>query len=347
MTASNVTLTAAQRQNLRLYTVQQSSFHKTIDATGTVDFDQDQSTSVLAPFSGPVTKLLVSIGDRVKAGQPLAEVASPDFATAISTYQKALATAKTNRKLADLDHELLQHNGVAQKEAAQAETDAVNAEADRDAARQALVSLNVDPETISSIEDGKPVARATGVLRSPIAGTVTEKLINPGELLQAGTTACFTVADLSRVWVMTRVFGSDVTAVNVGDTAEVENGLTATNYAGTVQNISPEMDPDTRSVIVRVVVANPNEALKKDMYVTVRIEARRETSGLLVPVSAVLHDDENLPFIYVTQADGSFARSHVTLGYRVGNQYDISSGVKAGDQVVAEGAIFLQFLQSQ
>lgn len=347
VTASNVTLTAAQRQTLRLVTIQQSSFHKTIEADGTVEFDQDQSTSIIAPFSGPVSKLLVSVGDRVTPGQPLADVDSPDFATAISTYQKALATAKTNRKLADLDQGLLQHNGVAQKEAAQAETDAANAEADRDAARQALVSLNVDLQTIKAIDDGKPVARPTGVLRSPIAGTVTEKLINPGELLQAGTTACFTVADLSRVWVMTRVFGSDVTAVSVGDTAEVLTGVTATNFSGTVGNISPEIDPDTRAVLVRVVTANPNDALKKEMYVRVRIQARKEDTGLLAPVSAVLRDDENLPFVYVTQPDGSFARNSVTLGYRVGDQYEIPTGLKGGEQVVADGAIFLQFLQNQ
>ena len=133
-------LTAAQRQSVRIYTVAASSFHATVDTTGMVDFDNDQATSVLSPISGPVTRLLVSLGQKVKKGQPLATVDSPDFAAAISAYQKALATAKTNRHLADLDKDLLEHNGVAQKEAAQAETDAANAEADRDAALQDRVA---------------------------------------------------------------------------------------------------------------------------------------------------------------------------------------------------------------
>ena len=162
MTAGNVTLTAAQRQNLRLYTVATSKFHKTIEATGVVDFDNDQATSVLAPFSGPVSRLLVSLGDHVKKGEPLAAVDSPDFAAAVSAYRKALATAKTDRRLADLDKDLLQHQGVAQREAEQAETDAVNAEADRDAALQALVSLNVQPETIKDIQEGRPIPRIEG-----------------------------------------------------------------------------------------------------------------------------------------------------------------------------------------
>ena len=94
-----------------------STFHKTIQATGAVDFDNDQATGVLAPFSGPVSRLLVSLGDRVKKGDPLAEVDSPDFATAIGAYRKALATAKTDRRLADLDKDLVQHHGVSQREA--------------------------------------------------------------------------------------------------------------------------------------------------------------------------------------------------------------------------------------
>ena len=87
---------------------------------------------------------------------------SPDFAAAVGAYRKALATAKTNRRLADLDEDLLQHHGVAQREADQAETDAVNAEADRDAAMQALVSLNVLPETIKDIQEGRPTPAPRG-----------------------------------------------------------------------------------------------------------------------------------------------------------------------------------------
>jgi cobalt-zinc-cadmium efflux system membrane fusion protein len=347
VTASNVTMTAPQRQHIHLYTVEPSRFRKTIETTGTVDFDNDQATSVLAPFGGPVSRLLVSLGDRVKAGDPLAVVDSPDFATAISAYRKALATARTDRRLADLDKDLFQHHGVSQREEEQAQTDATNAGADRDAALQALVSLQVDPQTIKDIQDGKPVPRVAGVIRSPIAGTVVEKLITPGQLLSAGATPCFTVADLSRVWVMAQIFGSEIASVSPGDPAEVETGIATNGFSGTVDNISALVNPDTRSVLVRVVVENPRDFLKKQMYVRVRIQARRESTGLLAPVSAILRDDENLPFVYVAQPDGSFARRHVTLGYRAGDQYDIAEGLQAGDQIVVDGAIFVQFMQNQ
>jgi membrane fusion protein, heavy metal efflux system len=347
VTPTNVTLTAAQRQNIKLYTVASSSFDRTIETTGVVDFDNDQATSVLAPISGPVSRLVVSPGDKVKKGDPLAYVDSPDFATAISTYRKALVTAHTARRLADLDKDLLQHQGVAQKEADQAETDAASAEADAYAALQTLVSLNVDPQTIKDVEQGRPIARIQGVIRSPIAGTVVEKLISPGQLLQAGTTACFTVADLSRVWVMAQVSDSDLASVHVGDAVDVITGMNARPIKGEVDNIAALVNPDTRLVAARVVVNNMQVLLRKQMYVNVRIHSLHPETGTLVPVSAILRDDENLPFVYVAQTDGSFARRSVTQGYRVGDQFQIPSGLRAGDQIVVDGGIFVQFMQNQ
>ncbi|MGD0258711.1 MAG: efflux RND transporter periplasmic adaptor subunit [Verrucomicrobiota bacterium] len=347
VTASNVTLTAAQRQNIHRYTVEPSQFHKTVDTTGTVDFDDDQATTLLAPMSGPVSRLLVSLGAQVEAEQPLAEVESPDFASAVSAYRKALATAKTARQLAEMDQQLIGQHGITLREAEQAKTDAANAEADAEAALQQLVSLKVAPDTIKAIQAGKPVSRVPGMIRSPIAGTVVERLITPGELLEAGTTPCFTVADLSRVWVMAHLFNTDLGSVSLGDPAEVLTGKTSENFSGTVGNISALVDPDTRSVAVRVVVENPGGVLKKQMYLRVLIHSRAESAGLLVPVSGILRDEENLPFVYVAQPDGSFGRRRVTLGYREGDQYDITSGLKAGDRLVVEGGLFVQFLQNQ
>ncbi len=343
----SVRLTDAQREHVRLFTVAASKYHRTVEANGTVDYDNDQATSVIAPISGPVIRTLVSPGDPVRKGDALAAVDSPDFATAISTYQKALATARTNRRLADLDKDLLEHNGVAQREAAQAETDATNAEADRDAALQGLVALNVPASAIKDIEQGKPVTHLSGMIRSPISGTVTEKLVSPGQLLEAGTTPAFTVADMSRVWVMTQLFGADVAEIKVGDTAEVLSDAFQSHLQGRVDNIPALVDPDTRAVVARVVVDNTDRVLRKQMYVHVLIRAKQESSGTLVPVSALLHDDENLPFVYLAQADGAFSRQHVTVGYRAGDQYDITEGLKPGDRVVDDGSIFLQFMQSQ
>jgi cobalt-zinc-cadmium efflux system membrane fusion protein len=146
---------------------------------------------------------------------------------------------------------------------------------------------------------------------------------------------------------MAQIFGADLASVSVGDPAEVVTGFTSSSLSGKVDNVSALVDPNTRSVAVRVVVENPKALLKKQMYVRVLIQARDETTGLLVPVSAILRDDEKLPFVYVAQPDGSFARQHVTLGYRTGDQYEIVAGLKDRDQIVVEGGIFVQFMQNQ
>jgi len=346
-TPTIVTLTPDQLRHVRLYTVTPSAFHKTVEAAGVVDFDNDQATSVLSPISGPVTRLLVSPGQAVHAGQALAYVDSPDFAAALGAYAKALATARTNRQLADADKDLAQHNGVSAREAQQAETDAVNAEADRDAALQGVVALKLDPEVIKDIQQGHAISRVEGAIRAPISGTLVEKLITPGQLLQAGTTPAFTVANLSKVWVMAQISGLDLSSVANGDAAEVETGEGQPALQGVVDNIAALVNPDTRAVLARVVVDNPRGLLKKQMYVRVKIHSRAESQGFLVPVSAVLRDDVNLPFVYVAQAGGGFARRHITLGYRNGDQYDIPEGLKAGDRIVIDGSVFVQFMQTQ
>ena len=113
-----MTLTQAQLQKITLFTVRAANYRRTVDTTGMVDFDNDQASPVLAPFSGPVSRLLVQPGDKVKKGDALAAVVSPDFATAVSTYRKALVTAQNARRLADLDKDLLAHQGVSAREEA-------------------------------------------------------------------------------------------------------------------------------------------------------------------------------------------------------------------------------------
>src|ERR1700722_18946894 len=186
---ANVTLTPAQRARIRLYTVAQGQYRREVDTSGTVDFDNNQSTQVLAPFGGMVSRLLVEQGAQVKKGDALAAVLSPDFSAAVSAYRKAVVNARNLRRLADLDKDLLAHEGVSQKEADQAESDAVGAEADRDSALQALEAQNVDPQVIADTQAGKPTARVEGIIRSPLPGTVVEKLVSPGQTLQGDTTA--------------------------------------------------------------------------------------------------------------------------------------------------------------
>ena len=340
-------LTPEQRQRIHLARVAADTFSPTVEVTGTVAFDGNHSTQVLAPMSGPVTRLLVELGARVAAGQALANVASPDFAADVAQYRKAIAAAENTRRIADQDQQLWRNDAIARRDLDQAETDAAQALADRDAAAEQLRSLGVDSAGVAAIAQGRAIAAPQGVIRAPIAGVVVERLVTAGQLLTAGATPCFTVADLATVWVMANVFETDLPGVAAGDPADVEPTVGDQRFAGTVDYVGALVDPQTRATAVRIVARNRNDFLKRDMYVRVAIHSRRPRRGLLVPATAVLRDAQNLPFIFVPAPDSSFARRPVTLGQRVGDRLEIARGLAAGESIIVEGGLFLQFAESQ
>lgn len=340
-TTETTTTVKSATSNVRTETVALQSFRKTIDTTGTVAFNQNRTTQVLSPISGPLARIMAGVGSRVSRGEALAIVASPDFAAAVSALRKAEATARNARHIAALDEQLFKNDAIARRDLEQAQTEATNAEADRDAAVQQLRSLGVDEKTISAIEENRPVENLGGIIRSPISGTVVEKLVSPGQLLQAGTTPVFTVADLSSVWVMANVFEADLPSVRIGDAADVVTGSGQT-LRGRVDYIAALVDPNTRAISVRLDVPNPGEVLKRDLYVRVQLHSQQPSQGILVPVSAVLRDDENLPFVFVAKAGGTFERRRVDLGSRLGDQQEIRSGLTTGESIVVEGGLFLQ-----
>jgi cobalt-zinc-cadmium efflux system membrane fusion protein len=342
-----LTVTAAQRQRLHFVTVDSTSYRPVVEVTGTVAFDGDQATTVLSPVSGPVTRVLVQPGDKVSRGQPLAYVTSPDFAAAVADFRKAAATERNLARIAKLDSALFANDALARRDLEQAETDALAAHADREAALAQLRALGLDQATLAKLDSGGSVPVVEAAIRAPLAGTVVERLVSPGQLLEAGATSAFTVANLSRVWVMASVFESDLPSVRVGDAALVTLTNLPDTVKGRVDNIAAEVDPETRATSVRIVVPNSEQLLKKDMYVRVAIQSRRPRDGMLVPVSAVLRDDDNRPIVYVAADSLGFERRSITLGARQGGSYEVTDGLAPGDRVVTEGGLFLQFAQSQ
>ena len=341
-------LTEDQRAKIHLVTVQNTPFRPTLEATGTVAFNGDRSTPVLSPISGPALQILVNPGAVVKKNEALATVSSPDFAAAVAAYRKSESAYRNAKRIADLDEQLFKNDALARRDLEQAQTDEAAAAADRDAAIQQMRALGVQESQIEAIRENKPTMEPLqATIRAPIEGTVVEKLISPGQLLQAGTTQCFTIADLSSMWVLANVFPSDLKDVAVGEPVDVVTDAASLPLTGRVDYVAALVDPSSKAIGVRVLVPNMNHVLRKDMFVHVGIHATHEHTGLLVPTTSVLRDEENLPFVYVAAGNGSFDRRRITLGSRVGDQYEVVSGIKSGDKVVSEGALFLQFAESQ
>lgn len=351
-----VSFTPDQLARLHVQQVALVTFRPLLQTTGTVAFDGDMSTPVLAPISGPVTRILVQPGAVVSAGTPLAIVSSPDFAAAFAEVRKAQGATVQAERIADQDEQLWKNDAIARRDLEQARTDAQSAAADRDAALEQLGAMGVDRQTLDALRDGQGVNSIQGSIRAPISGTVVERLINPGQLLEAGSTLCFTIADLSRMWVEASVFDSELSLVHVGDRVDVVAAAPQPLH-GTVTYIAALVDPSTKATAVRVEVPDPQHLLKRDMYVQVKIHSSRERRGLLIPVAAVLRDEQNLPFVFVERAkDGantavnatpSFARRTITLGTRIDDRYEVTDGLQPGETVITEGALFVQFAQSQ
>jgi len=339
------TLTAEQRQRIHLVQVEPTSFRPMVEATGNVAFNGDKSTQVLSPVSGPATRVVGMPGMRVTAGTPLAYVSSPDFAEAVANYRKAQTAYRNTKRIADRDSALFKNDALARGELEQAQADVAGAAADVDAAVESMRALGVEQSQIDAVREGRTSA-ISAIVRSPIDGTVVEKLISNGQLLAAGSTPCFTVADLSSMWVLANVFANDLPDVTVGAPVDVYTDVRRAPIQGRVDYIAALADPGTKAVQVRVVAPNLNQVLRKDMFVRVQIKSAAEHRGMLVPVSAVLRDDQNLPFVFVAKGTG-FERRRIDLGSRVADKYEITSGLQPNEQVVSEGALFLQFAESQ
>jgi cobalt-zinc-cadmium efflux system membrane fusion protein len=340
---SGITITEAQRGQFQTEKIARRSFSPTIISTGTVAFNGDKSTQVISSISGPVSRIMVNPGDSVVPGQVLALVASPDFAGAIAGFRKAETMLRNAQRIAALDEKLFANDALARAQLDQAKADLASAEADQDAAVQQLKSLGVDEVAIAALRDGKPAPGAVSAIRAPIAGIVVEKLITPGQLLQAGGTPAFTIADLSSVWVMGNVFGDEMTAIRKGTLVAISTDVSSDTLQGTVDYVGALVDPGSKATAVRILVPNRGRILRQNMLVNVAFRGTRAREGVLVPVSAVLRDDENLPFVYLaTDKATRFLRRRIAIAGRTGDFYEVATGLEPGDAVVTKGALYLQ-----
>jgi cobalt-zinc-cadmium efflux system membrane fusion protein len=165
-------------------------------------------------------------------------------------------------------------------------------------------------------------------------------------VIQAGMTACFTISDVSTVWVQGHIYERDLESIRVGDVVDETNSSFPQTFHGVISYIGALIDPATRTTPVRIVTQNPQGTLKKDMFVDAVIHTKSGRGLLFVPTSAILRNDENLPFVYVEAQPGQFAQRLVTLGAQQGDETEIASGCKAGERIVSEGSVFLQFANS-
>ncbi|MGE0043965.1 MAG: efflux RND transporter periplasmic adaptor subunit, partial [Vicinamibacterales bacterium] len=296
--------------------------------------------------SGPVTRIFVDAGARVKRGDPLLDVSSPDFTGAVSAYRVARNRLDLARRTLERDRDLLAHKAIAQKDVEASEADYNDAETQVGTALDALRIYGMTAADLEAADRGAGPAVPELAMRAPIGGTVVEKDVLPGQIVEAGSTVCFVISDVSTVWVQGHVYDSDLAEVRAGNTVEVTSPALPHPYPGVVAYVGAALDPETRTTPVRIVTRNPDGLLKKDLFVDVSIHTAVEHDAVVVPTSAVLYNEDNFPFVYVEASPGQFAERLVTTGARQDDQVQILDGLAAGDRIVSRGSVFLQFAQT-
>ena len=335
-------LPADQMAHIQIYTVAQGPIERTLRLAGAVAYNSYLTTPVITQVGGPISRIVVTPGEHVRAGQPLLYVASPDYSQLRSAYIKARNAVQLADKIYKRDQDLFAHQAISQADLEQAESSRTQADADLQSSEQAIRVLGItNPESIVT----NPSAAELPLL-APLAGEVVERLCSPGQLLQAGATQCFTLSDMNSVWVLVNIYQNDVPYVHVGEEVTIDNEAYPGVVRGKIQYISPALDPTTRTLPARIETSNPGERLKKDMYVTAQVRAGLIPNALAVPDAAVLRDTENMPYVYLQTGANQFARRMVTIGQSQGGKTQIVSGLQAGDKVVGDGSLFLQFQNS-
>jgi cobalt-zinc-cadmium efflux system membrane fusion protein len=305
-----------------------------LDIAARIQADPTRVVRVYAPVSGRLLSVEVRPADYVQQGQVLATLASSELAQARAAYRQAQADAQVKQQALERSHVLYENHVIALRDYQQAQADAQSSAAALASARERLELLNADPDSSSD----------QLAVRAPRSGVVTELSAAPGEFAKSldNSNPLCTIADLSSVWAVGDVYEKDVASINVGALAEV----TAAAYPGKIRRgritaIGSALDTTTRTLKVRVVLANPGLRLKPDMFAMIRVVSAARAS-VVVPEAAVLREGSSA-YVFVQKSPGHFVRRSVTLGRDTDrHQLEVISGLAPGDTVVVEGAELLR-----
>ncbi|MCE7795403.1 efflux RND transporter periplasmic adaptor subunit [Sphingobium sufflavum] len=338
--------TTEQRRQLGTQVIGTGLDPNAVQATGLIAVNGDHSTPVLLPVSGQIGEVYVQAGQHVAQGQPLFSIRSTDFVEArnamlAAAAQRATAAAQlqTAQQNATRQQAIFQTAGGAEKDYRQAQADLIAAQSGMRAADAAAAASR---DRLAILGNPAGGASMTSVYRSPVSGTIASRDVAPGQYVTAGGSApLMTISDLSRVWLVAQVAENDAPNVRVGDTVQVTTpAWPGRVFSATIDNVAPELDAVTHRLPVRATVANPDLALKPQMFASFSIRRRTAGSALLVPSTAVIHEGDSAR-VWVVGRKGLLWTRLVTVGDSANGYDTIVSGLKPGERIVTTGAIFV------
>ena len=344
-----------QLHQLEVVNVESHAFLDRRSAIGQIAFNEDASTPVLTPFSGRVTRLIAKVGDRVKSGDPLLEIDSPEqvppqneFTAALSARNKASAqlalaqiVEKRTRDLYDGKAAPFKDLQQAEAQLAAAQNEMRSTETAFEAARIRLRILGRTEAEISELEQKGAISRITRIT-APIDGTVISRKVGPGQQVKSDSVEpLYVIADVSTMWLKAQIFEQDIASVRIGQ--EIEAKVAAVpnrTFTTRIANIGSASDLNTRRVMVRSEIDNPDGVLKSEMFATFKIGIAEPSVTPAVPVDAVIREGDTAT-VWIEAEPRLFKRRVVDIGIQQDGLTQIRRGLAVGERVISRGAIFV------
>jgi cobalt-zinc-cadmium efflux system membrane fusion protein len=333
-----VEVTAEMGQQFRVESAQMASIAVTQRVAGRVEANEQRTTRIGASVSGRILQVMAEVGDRVKAGQALARLASPELTNAQLAFLRAVSSTKLAERSVERAQQLVQADVIGSAELQRREVELSVARAELRAANDQLRLIGMSTAAIEKL-------RETGALASEVSitatrtGIVIERKVSQGQVAQPGD-PLFTVADLSNIWVVGALPEQDANSVKLNQRVEVEVAAMGQQVLkGRIVFISDTVQPDTRTVPIRTEVDNPKFELKPQMLATLRLNGLF-VDQLAVPASAVVRENDK-DFVFVKIAENRFRLTEVQLDPAAGELRPVRKGIDVGTPIVVDGSFHL------
>jgi membrane fusion protein, heavy metal efflux system len=349
------TPTPAEWASLSIEPVTAHDFRAEHITEGKIAVDEDRSTPVFSPYTGRVTQLMVKPGDQVAKGQPLFIIeasdtvqAQNDFVTAMTSLNKAKSALDLAQLQDTRAKDLFEGRAVPLKDYQQSQATLIQAQNDLrssqtalDAARNKLQILGFDDAAIASFQEKGRLDPSTTVF-APIAGTVVQRKVGPGQFISSGASdPVYVIGDLSTVWLIAFVRETDAAVVSVGQQINFTVlALPAHPFVARVDYVSTSIDANTRRLLVRATVDNKDGLLKPEMFANVTLYSSGEHPAVGVPKQALIYEGDQV-HLWVAHDDKSIELRQIKTGLVNGDLVEVIGNLKAGEQIVTKGSLFI------
>ncbi len=354
-TATRYSPTEAEWASLTFATVKEQAFRSEHVTEGKIAVDEDRSTPVFSPYAGRVTRLMARPGDHVEQGQPLFVIEAADTVQAQNDFVAALTglnKAKSALELADIQNkrasDLFDGKAVPLKDFQQAQANLVTAQNDMrsaeitlQAARNRLGILGFNDDAISTFEKQGRISPEITIY-APIAGTVVQRKIGPGQYVNSGASdPVFVIGDLSTVWLTAFVRESEAAEVEVGQDMQFSVlALPRRTLSARVNYVAAAIDPATRRLTVRATIDNRAGALKPEMFANVTIYSGGDHPAVAVPRQALIYDGDQVR-VWIANPDQTIEMRTIRTGLVNGDNVEVLANLEAGERIVTKGSLFI------